>query len=99
MLYNFNALDNFVGVLLQQFVVCGDVRFALGGVDNQNVSTTQPRLQLFGGRKASATHTGNTRHADEIDQCFRIALRVIAHRLLGCPCILAVWANNDTQLT
>ena len=61
MLDNLDARDHLLCKLSHQGVIGGDVGFTLSGIDDQNLGTREARLNLFRGRKASASHTRNPR--------------------------------------
>src|SRR5699024_652813 len=63
---NAGALDDALALLQHEPVVGGDVRLALGGVDDEGAHLPEARADLHMGGEAGAAHTGETGLADDV---------------------------------
>ena len=95
---NTNALDDLRGAVLHQTIVRGDVRLALGGVDNQGFDLVAAALQFVAGREARAAQTGDARLMNAFNQRLAAVAAVVAPAVALNPAIFAIGVDDDAQL-
>ncbi len=97
-LQDLRAFNDLIGMFLHQAVVGGDVRLALGGVEDQRFHAAHAALQLAGGRETGAAQTGNTGLMNTLNQFRDRGLTIVRHRIALAPAVFPVCLDNHAQL-
>ncbi len=97
-LQDLRAFNDLIGMFLHQAIVGGDVRLALGGVEDQRFHAAHAALQFTGGRETGAAQTGDAGLMNTLNQLRGGRLAVIRHRLALAPAVFAVCLDNHAQL-
>ena len=95
---NANTFHHLRGTVLHQTIIGGDVRFALGGVNNQRFDFIAAAVKLGAGREASASKTCYAKLMNAFNQRFTAAGTVVAPAVTIDPEIFPVGFNDDAQL-
>ncbi len=98
MLQDLRAFNDLIGMFLHQAIVGGDVRFALGGVEDQRFHAAHAALQLAGGWETGAAQTGDAGLMNTLNQIRGGRLAVVSHRIALAPAVFAVRLDNHAQL-
>ncbi len=92
-----NAFHHLCRAILHQTVIGGDVRLALGGVNDQRVDFIAAAMQFVAGREARAAKTSDARLMNTLNQRLAAAGAVITPAVALDPLILAVGVNEHAQ--
>ena len=93
-----DAFHHLSGAILHQTIVGGDIRLALGGVDNQRLDVIATAAQLDAGREARAAQPGDAELMNTLDKRFAALAAVIAPAVTFNPAVFAVGFNDHAQL-
>ena len=93
-----DSFHHLSGAILHQTIVCGDVRLALGGIDNQRLDVIAPAAQLDAGRQARAAQPGDAELMNSLDKRFAALAAVVAPAVTIDPAVFAVGFNDHAQL-
>ena len=96
-LQDLRAFDDLVGMFLHQAIVGGDVRFALGGVEDQRFHAAHAALQFAGGRETGAAQTGDAGLMNTLNQLCGGRLAIVRHRIALAPAVFPVRLDNHAQ--
>ncbi len=93
-----NALNDLRGAVLHQAIVGGDIRLALGGVNNQRFDFIPAALQFIAGREACAAEARYAKLVDTLNQLGAGAGAIVAPAVALDPAVFAISINDDAQL-
>ncbi len=91
------AFQHLGGAILHQTIVGGDIRLALGGIDDQGIDAVKTAFQLAGGRKAGAAQAGDAGIVNALHDCGAILFAIVGQRFTRDPAIFAVRRNENAD--
>ena len=95
---NANPFHHLRGTVLHQTVIGGDVRFALGGVDDQRFDFIAAAVKLSAGREACAPQTRHAELMNAFNQRFTAVGTVVAPAVTIDPAVFTIGFNDHAQL-
>ena len=96
---NLDTRHHFRRLVAHGGIVCGDIRLALGAIDDQGMNLLfGTRLELDCRRKPRAAQAIDAGHADDLEQWRRIELAVVGNWLQVGPLVLAIAFQGDRPL-
>ena len=94
---NANTFHHLGGAVLHQTIVCGNIRLAFSGIDNQRLYFIATATQFDTGREACAAQSGNTELMNTLDERVATPVAVVAPAVTLDPAIFTVGFNNDAE--
>ncbi|CCJ84367.1 hypothetical protein BN133_744 [Cronobacter dublinensis 582] len=89
-----HAVDDLRGAVLHQAVIGGDIRLALGGVNDKRLDFIAAALQFGAGRETGAAEPRHAKRMDALNQRLAAAALVIAPAVAGYPAVFAVGVDD-----
>ncbi len=93
-----DAIHDFVGVLLHQPIVGGDVGLALQPVDDQDLGELAATIKLAVGREDGAPEACDARLLDALEQLAPFQIPVVGFASALAPGILAIRGEGDAKI-
>ncbi len=94
---NTNTFHNLRCAVLHQTVIGGDIRLALGGIDNQGFNLIATATQFGASRETRTAEAGDAILVDTLNQRLAALAAIITPALALTPAIFAVGFNHDAQ--
>ncbi len=92
-----NAFHHLRSAVLHQTIVCGNVRFTLGGVDNQRLDFVAATAQFSARREPCATQPGHAELMNTFNERLTAMSAIIAPAITFDPAVFTVGFNDNAQ--